>query len=87
MCETQSFLLHFAQDITSALATFLRHVEHRFTMGDALTVSLVCTGTGTGTGADILDQRLLLLSATFSQFFSPAAKVRRAGTTDAPFLA
>jgi len=83
MCETQSFLLHFAQDMTSALATFLRHVEHRFTMGDALTVSLV----GTGTGADILDQRLLLLSATFSQFFSPAAKVRRAGTTDAPFLA
>lgn len=87
MCETQSFLLHFAQDITSALATFLRHVEHRFTVGGALTVSLVGTGTGTGTGADILDQRLLLLSATFSQFFSPAAKVRRAGTTDAPFLA
>ncbi len=87
MCETQSFLLHFAQDITSALATFLRHVEHRFTVDGALTVSLVGTGTGTGTGADILDQRLLLLSATFSQFFSPAAKVRRAGTTDAPFLA
>lgn len=67
--------MHFAQDMTSALAIFLRQVEHRFPVGGALTVVLVALGES-ATVLDILIQQLLFYPATFSQIFSPAAKVR-----------